>query len=94
KMYGTVPKRRSQLLHHQLENRTFFDSGDLALSQAHKSSSMGSVTTGTQHPVRESISRPFNPVSTELTKTDSSESKEEGDDGKGSVTRCKSHLSE
>ncbi|KAL7950185.1 hypothetical protein V8C42DRAFT_361195 [Trichoderma barbatum] len=61
-IYGTVPKRE-QLLDHQLENRTFFDSGDFALSKARKPSSMGSVTTGSQHPSREAISHPFCPVS-------------------------------
>ncbi|KAL6881199.1 hypothetical protein J3F83DRAFT_721400 [Trichoderma novae-zelandiae] len=90
KKYGTVPKR-GQLLHHQLENRTYFDSGDLALFQAHKSSSMGSVTTGTQHPIRETISRPFCPVAEGLLRRRSSSESKEGDD-KGEETRCKSHL--
>ena len=38
------------------QERTYFDSGDYALSKAHKPSNIGEVETGAQHPVRETIS--------------------------------------
>ncbi|GJC89006.1 hypothetical protein ColLi_11844 [Colletotrichum liriopes] len=44
--------------------RKYFDSGDYALQDAHKSSSMGSVQTGTEHPLRKNISHPAAPVPT------------------------------
>ncbi|KAL7937972.1 hypothetical protein V8C35DRAFT_290439 [Trichoderma chlorosporum] len=91
KIYGTVPNR-GQLLDHQLEKRTFFDSGDFALSKAKRASSMGSVTTGSQHPSREGISHPFCPVpslSNECERTNSNEEKEKG---KGSDVRRESSL--
>ncbi|KAM0214081.1 hypothetical protein ACHAQD_005658 [Fusarium lateritium] len=59
--YGIVPSR-SNLLHHQLEGRKYFDSGDFALTQAHRSSDMGGVTTGSEHPVRQDISEPSSSV--------------------------------
>ncbi|KAL7915974.1 hypothetical protein GGI35DRAFT_431184 [Trichoderma velutinum] len=86
KIYGIVPNR-GQLLDHQLERRTYFDSGDFALGEAHKSSSMGSVTTGSQHPSREAISHPFCPESGPTNLLERSNSKDEG-----SETKCKSHL--
>ncbi|EHK22232.1 uncharacterized protein TRIVIDRAFT_221518 [Trichoderma virens Gv29-8] len=88
KIYGTLPNR-GQLLDHQLEKRTFFDSGDFALSKARRSSSMGSVTTGSEHPNREGISQPFCPVPglSNLERSNSREQKK-GED------ICKSHLSE
>ncbi|KAH6962952.1 camp-regulated phosphoprotein family protein Igo1 [Fusarium avenaceum] len=55
--YGIVPSR-GNLLHHQLEGRKYFDSGDFALTQAHRSSDMGRVTTGSEHPIRQDISEP------------------------------------
>ncbi|KND87232.1 mRNA stability protein [Tolypocladium ophioglossoides CBS 100239] len=57
RLYGSLPSRGS-LLHHQLEGRKYFDSGDFALSQAHTSSDIGAVTTGCEHPLREQISHP------------------------------------
>ncbi|KAK1981778.1 hypothetical protein LZ30DRAFT_591999 [Colletotrichum cereale] len=62
RLYGKAPAR-SDLLHNQLQ-RKYFDSGDYALQDAHKSSSMGSVQTGTEHPLRKNISHPSAPVPT------------------------------
>ncbi|KAH8125732.1 hypothetical protein FP744_10002445 [Trichoderma asperellum] len=61
KLYGRVPTR-GHLLGHQLDDRKYFDSGDFALSQAHKPSSIGTICTGSQHPHRETVSHPFSPV--------------------------------
>ncbi|POR39551.1 mRNA stability protein [Tolypocladium paradoxum] len=55
--YGTLPSR-GNLLHHQLNRRKYFDSGDFALSRAHTSSDVGAVTTGSEHPLRDQISHP------------------------------------
>ena len=44
------------------ENRTYFDSGDLALSAAHKVTNEGAIQTGIAHPDRESISHPYSAV--------------------------------
>ncbi|KAL6795340.1 hypothetical protein J3E68DRAFT_404035 [Trichoderma sp. SZMC 28012] len=87
-IYGIVPNR-AQLLDHQLDRRTFFDSGDFALEKARKPSSMGSVTTGSQHPCREAISHPFCPEAGPISLRERSNSKDEG-----SETKCKSHLCE
>ncbi|KAH7025187.1 uncharacterized protein B0I36DRAFT_332629 [Microdochium trichocladiopsis] len=62
-LYGKIPTR-GDLLHHQLEGRKYFDSGDFALSQAHKCSNIGAVNTGSEHPFRKSISHPLSPVPT------------------------------
>ncbi|KAH7124816.1 camp-regulated phosphoprotein family protein Igo1 [Dactylonectria estremocensis] len=59
--YGTIPTR-GNLLHHQLEGRKYFDSGDFALSQANKPSNIGAVNTGSEHPLRENIPNPSSPV--------------------------------
>ncbi|PCD23516.1 hypothetical protein AU210_015036 [Fusarium oxysporum f. sp. radicis-cucumerinum] len=59
--YGILPKR-GNLLNHQLEGRKYFDSGDFALSQAHRSSNIGNVTTGREHPIRQDISEPSSSV--------------------------------
>ncbi|KAK6721123.1 hypothetical protein SNK04_000020 [Fusarium graminearum] len=56
--YGILP-RRGNLLHHQLEERKFFDSGDFALMQAHRSSDIGIIATGSEHPIRRDISAPL-----------------------------------
>ncbi|KAL6836499.1 hypothetical protein J3E69DRAFT_321748 [Trichoderma sp. SZMC 28015] len=87
-IYGIVPNR-AQLLDHQLDRRTFFDSGDFALEKARKPSSMGSVTTGSQHPCREAISHPFCPEAGPMSLRERSNSREEGCE-----TKCKSHLCE
>ncbi|CRK41849.1 hypothetical protein BN1723_015970 [Verticillium longisporum] len=59
-MYGKLPTR-TDLLHHQLE-RKYFDSGDFALTAAHKGSNIGSIQSGKEHPLVENISRPSAPV--------------------------------
>ncbi|KAL5589772.1 hypothetical protein FOVSG1_011639 [Fusarium oxysporum f. sp. vasinfectum] len=59
--YGVLPKR-GNLLNHQLEGRKYFDSGDFALSQAHRPSNIGNVTTGLEHPIRQDISEPSSSV--------------------------------
>ncbi|KAI1046569.1 hypothetical protein LB505_014156 [Fusarium chuoi] len=59
--YGILPKR-GNLLSHQLEGRKYFDSGDFALNQAHRSSNIGNVTTGQEHPIRQEISEPSSSV--------------------------------
>jgi hypothetical protein len=40
------------------KGRKYFDSGDFALTQAQQPSDMGSVTTGSEHPIRQDISEP------------------------------------
>ncbi|EXK75832.1 hypothetical protein FOQG_19403 [Fusarium oxysporum f. sp. raphani 54005] len=55
--YGIVPSR-GKLLHHQLEGRKYFDSGDFALMQANRSSDIGTVATGSEHPIRRDLSTP------------------------------------
>lgn len=44
------------------EERTYFDSGDLALSSARQVTDNGAIQTGREHPHRESISHPYSPV--------------------------------
>jgi len=61
RVYGKLPSR-GDLLHHQLEGRKYFDSGDFALSQARRPSNIGTIKTGPEHPVREKISHPLSPV--------------------------------
>ncbi|KAJ5598336.1 hypothetical protein N7537_008420 [Penicillium hordei] len=50
------------LLGQQSKDRTYFDSGDLALSAAHQVTNNGAIQTGKAHPHRESISSPYSPV--------------------------------
>ncbi|KAF5021117.1 hypothetical protein F66182_6817 [Fusarium sp. NRRL 66182] len=69
KLYGAVPNR-GNLLHHQLEGRKYFDSGDFAMAQAHKSSDIGAVTTGSQHPYRQDVPGPSCPVPSSSNITD------------------------
>ncbi|KFA77050.1 hypothetical protein S40288_10241 [Stachybotrys chartarum IBT 40288] len=59
--YGTTTAR-GNLLHHQLERRKYFDSGDFAMSQASKASNIGAVDTGNEHPLRKNISHPSAPA--------------------------------
>ncbi|WJG35803.1 uncharacterized protein FOBCDRAFT_139088, partial [Fusarium oxysporum Fo47] len=63
-IYGKTPTQ--DLFHHQLgactNTRKYFNSGDFALSLAHKSSNIGRIGAGTQHPRRERIYRSFSPV--------------------------------
>lgn len=44
------------------QERTYFDSGDFALSSAHRVTDEGPIQTGRAHPRRESISHPYSPV--------------------------------
>ena len=44
------------------QGRTYFDSGDFALSEAHKASNIGEVQTGTKHPLRRNIPHPSSAV--------------------------------
>ncbi|KAH7394771.1 hypothetical protein BKA66DRAFT_455781 [Pyrenochaeta sp. MPI-SDFR-AT-0127] len=59
--YGKLPAK-GDLLNRQLERRKYFDSGDFALSQAHRASDIGHIRTGTEHPHHESISHPSSAV--------------------------------
>jgi hypothetical protein len=59
-LYGKSPNRN--LLHHQLDERKYFDSGDFALAQARRGFNIGQVKTGAQHPIREHISHPESPM--------------------------------
>ncbi|KAF9882928.1 hypothetical protein FE257_004884 [Aspergillus nanangensis] len=62
--YGRLPRRRNlrrrNLLEHQ--TRKYFDSGDFALSAAHRMADNGAIQTGASHPVPGGISHPFSPV--------------------------------
>ncbi|KAL8376016.1 hypothetical protein RB595_007228 [Gaeumannomyces hyphopodioides] len=60
-MYGKIPSRGS-LLHHQLDGRKYFDSGDFALSKTKTPSDSGTVATGSEHPTRETVAHPSSPV--------------------------------
>ncbi|KAJ5964331.1 Endosulphine [Penicillium vulpinum] len=55
KKYGKLP-RRGLLAQ---KERTYFDSGDFALSAADRETDNGAVQTGRAHPHRESISHPY-----------------------------------
>ncbi|CZR45539.1 uncharacterized protein FPRO_15285 [Fusarium proliferatum ET1] len=48
--------------HFWWKGRKYFDSGDFALNQAHRSSNIGNVTTGQEHPIRQEISEPSSSV--------------------------------
>ncbi|PNP52097.1 hypothetical protein THARTR1_07306 [Trichoderma harzianum] len=74
--------RETHLRHIYGIKRTYFDSGDFALSKAREPSSMGSVTTGSQHPSREAISHPFRPESGPTNLLERSNSKKEGNETK------------
>ncbi|EFY94055.1 cAMP-regulated phosphoprotein/endosulfine domain protein [Metarhizium robertsii] len=73
RLYG-IERSKANLLHHQLQGRKYFDSGDFALSQAHRASNIGAVETGTEHPLRKNISHPSSaaPASSNV-KSDSDE---------------------
>jgi len=61
--FRTYEKRpHGDLLGEQSKNRTYFDSGDLALSAAHRVTEEGVIQTGNVHPHRESISHPYSAV--------------------------------
>jgi len=78
--YGKLPARRD-LLDHQLERRKYFDSGDFALSNAHRVSDIGHIQTGTEHPLRKSISHPSSPVPAGSNIKDDSDRQEKGIEG-------------
>lgn len=44
------------------QERTYFDSGDFALSAADRETDNGAIQTGKAHPHRESISHPYAPT--------------------------------
>jgi hypothetical protein len=45
------------------KERTYFDSGNFALSAADRVTDNGAIHTGREHPHRESISHPYAPIS-------------------------------
>jgi hypothetical protein len=55
-------QQESSWLDNQWKGRKYFDSGDFALMQAHRSSDIGTVTTGSEHPIRRDISDPSSSV--------------------------------
>ncbi|RAL07013.1 uncharacterized protein BO97DRAFT_409281 [Aspergillus homomorphus CBS 101889] len=61
-----LTKYKSQTLgdlrRYKSRERTYFDSGDLALSEANRVTDEGILQTGTAHPSRQTISRPHAPV--------------------------------
>ncbi|KNG90954.1 hypothetical protein ANOM_000691 [Aspergillus nomiae NRRL 13137] len=61
RLYGRLP-HGGGLLRRQSRERKYFDSGDLALSTADRVTDEGAIQTGTAHPIRDSISRPYAPV--------------------------------
>ncbi|KAE8400609.1 hypothetical protein BDV37DRAFT_286483 [Aspergillus pseudonomiae] len=61
RLYGRLP-HGGGLLRRQSRERKYFDSGDLALSTADRETDEGAIQTGTAHPRRDSISRPYAPV--------------------------------
>ncbi|KAL3476160.1 hypothetical protein BJX99DRAFT_228314 [Aspergillus californicus] len=58
--YGKLP--RGGLLGKRAQERTYFDSGDFALSAADHETDTGAIKTGREHPQRESISQPYAPI--------------------------------
>ncbi|OJJ57969.1 hypothetical protein ASPSYDRAFT_45943 [Aspergillus sydowii CBS 593.65] len=69
KAYGKLPRLGSL----GQQKRVYFDSGDFALSRAHKEADDGAIQTGTVHPVRESIPHPHVPIPHEINKSPSAE---------------------
>ncbi|KAJ5477752.1 Endosulphine [Penicillium desertorum] len=55
--YGKLP--RGGLLAQKSKERTYFDSGDFALSAAHRETDNGAIQTGRAHPNRKSVSHPY-----------------------------------
>ncbi|KAJ5612655.1 hypothetical protein N7510_005849 [Penicillium lagena] len=58
--YGTL--QRGGLFGQKSKERTFFDSGDFALSAADRVTDNGAIHTGKMHPRRDSISHPYAPI--------------------------------
>ncbi|KAJ5679503.1 hypothetical protein N7462_007747 [Penicillium macrosclerotiorum] len=50
------------VLNNSLKERTYFDSGDFALSAADRVTDNGAFQTGKAHPQRDSISHPYAPI--------------------------------
>ncbi|KAI8710685.1 MRNA stability protein [Fusarium sp. LHS14.1] len=92
-LYGISPRtpKTSNLLHGQLEERKYFDSGDFALSRAQTSSNIGTVTTGIEHPLRENISHPLAPVPSSSNVGDCANQDSRDEMGTGEL-RSDSHL--
>ncbi|KAL4943164.1 hypothetical protein BDV06DRAFT_221503 [Aspergillus oleicola] len=67
KNYGKLPFKGR--IGQAKKQRTYFDSGDFALSAAHKVTDSGAIQTGTEHPVRETIPHPYVPVPHEIDKS-------------------------
>ncbi len=51
--------RTPPLSPYRAQGRKYFDSGDFALSQAHRPSDAGAVATGTEHPLRATTNHPL-----------------------------------
>ncbi|KAJ5493637.1 Endosulphine [Penicillium fimorum] len=60
KKYGKLP--HGGLLAQKSKERTYFDSGDFALSAADCETDNGAVQTGRAHPNRDSISHPYSSI--------------------------------
>ncbi|KAJ5875534.1 uncharacterized protein N7473_012881 [Penicillium subrubescens] len=58
--YGKLS--RGGLLGQKSKERTYFDSGDYALSAADRVTDNGTIQTGKAHPHRDSISHPYAPI--------------------------------
>ncbi|PKY01580.1 hypothetical protein P168DRAFT_306731 [Aspergillus campestris IBT 28561] len=58
--YGMRPY--GGLLDKRSKERTYFDSGDFALSAAERVTDNGAIETGREHPHRDSISHPYAPI--------------------------------
>ncbi|KAI9036919.1 uncharacterized protein KD926_001163 [Aspergillus affinis] len=58
--YGKLT--RGGLLGQKSKERTYFDSGDFALSAADRVTDNGAIQTGKAHPHRDSISHPYAPI--------------------------------
>ncbi|KAL4964471.1 uncharacterized protein BDV14DRAFT_200753 [Aspergillus stella-maris] len=69
KNYGKLPFKGRLGQARITQQRTYFDSGDFALSAAHRVTDSGAIQTGTEHPVRETISHPYVPVPHEVDKS-------------------------
>jgi hypothetical protein len=70
------------------EGRKYFDSGDFALSHAHRVSDIGHIRTGIEHPLRGSISHPLSPAPAGCNVEDVSNKQEKGteDSRKGNTS--------
>ncbi|OKO99374.1 hypothetical protein PENSUB_8458 [Penicillium subrubescens] len=55
-------KASSFFMQTSMKERTYFDSGDYALSAADRVTDNGTIQTGKAHPHRDSISHPYAPI--------------------------------